>query len=259
MHDQPDPDELLRAVADFLREQAVPATAGQVSFHARVAANALESRGGRWRWRRKPTRANRPGCGRLLCDAEADVAQLNRMLCERIASGAMISTRPAWSERLWQVTLDKLAVDQPGYETYRARTRRGRTRRQGATMNFDLPADLVAYLAELDDFIAREIAPLQAQDDNERFFDHRREWARTDFDNDGPAAPRMGSAAGRGAPPRRPRRPSALRPAARIRRARRQQPVDGGDPRAPRGQGPGPAQRPAERALDRRQQPASCW
>ena len=52
-------------------------------------------------------------------------------------------------------------------------------------MNFDLPAELTAYLAELDRFIAAEIAPLQAQDDNERFFDHRREWARTDFDKGG--------------------------------------------------------------------------
>jgi acyl-CoA dehydrogenase len=52
-------------------------------------------------------------------------------------------------------------------------------------MDFNLPADLVAYLKELDDFIEREIKPLQAQDDNERFFDHRREWARTDFDNGG--------------------------------------------------------------------------
>lgn len=52
-------------------------------------------------------------------------------------------------------------------------------------MNFNLPDALKAYLAELDAFIAEEIAPLQAQDDNERFFDHRREWARTDFDNGG--------------------------------------------------------------------------
>ena len=42
-------------------------------------------------------------------------------------------------------------------------------------MDFDLPPDLVDYLAQLDDFIEREIKPLQAQDDNERFFDHRRE------------------------------------------------------------------------------------
>jgi acyl-CoA dehydrogenase len=52
-------------------------------------------------------------------------------------------------------------------------------------MDFSLPSDLVAYLAELDAFIAREIKPLEQEDDNIRFFDHRREWARTDFDNGG--------------------------------------------------------------------------
>ncbi|PMY00648.1 acyl-CoA dehydrogenase family protein, partial [Pseudomonas sp. MPR-R5A] len=30
-----------------------------------------------------------------------------------------------------------------------------------------------------------EITPLQHQDDNNRFFDHRREYARTDWDNGG--------------------------------------------------------------------------
>ncbi len=52
-------------------------------------------------------------------------------------------------------------------------------------MDFSLPQDLVAYLAELDDFIAKEIKPLEEQDDNIRFFDHRREYARTDFENQG--------------------------------------------------------------------------
>ena len=52
-------------------------------------------------------------------------------------------------------------------------------------MDFALPADLVAYLGELDRFIAREIKPIEEADDNIRFFDHRREWARTDFDNGG--------------------------------------------------------------------------
>jgi alkylation response protein AidB-like acyl-CoA dehydrogenase len=52
-------------------------------------------------------------------------------------------------------------------------------------MDFALPADLVAYLAELDAFIAAEIRPLEEADDNSRFFDHRREWARTDFENGG--------------------------------------------------------------------------
>ncbi len=52
-------------------------------------------------------------------------------------------------------------------------------------MDFDLPADLVAYLAALDAFIDAEIRPLEQQDDNIRFFDHRREHARTDWDNHG--------------------------------------------------------------------------
>ena len=52
-------------------------------------------------------------------------------------------------------------------------------------MDFNLPADLVAYLDELDQFIVREIKPIEEADDNIRFFDHRREWARTDFDNGG--------------------------------------------------------------------------
>ena len=52
-------------------------------------------------------------------------------------------------------------------------------------MDFNLPADLVAYLAELDRFIEAEIKPLERADDNIRFFDHRREHARTDWDNQG--------------------------------------------------------------------------
>ena len=52
-------------------------------------------------------------------------------------------------------------------------------------MNHELPAELVAYLAELDDFIAREIKPLEEADDNARFFDHRREYARTDWEQGG--------------------------------------------------------------------------
>jgi acyl-CoA dehydrogenase len=52
-------------------------------------------------------------------------------------------------------------------------------------MDFEIPAEIEATLDALDAFIAAEIAPLQAQDDNERFFDHRREYSRTDFDHDG--------------------------------------------------------------------------
>jgi acyl-CoA dehydrogenase len=52
-------------------------------------------------------------------------------------------------------------------------------------VDFDLPKDLADYLVTLDEFIEREIKPLEAQDDNVRFFDHRREDARTDWDRGG--------------------------------------------------------------------------
>jgi alkylation response protein AidB-like acyl-CoA dehydrogenase len=56
-------------------------------------------------------------------------------------------------------------------------------------MNFDIPTQTQQFLDRLDAFIAAEITPLQMRDDNERFFDHRRENSRTDWDNDG--APRQ--------------------------------------------------------------------
>jgi acyl-CoA dehydrogenase len=52
-------------------------------------------------------------------------------------------------------------------------------------MTEDLPAEIVELLEEVDTFIASELSPLQEADDNARFFDHRREYARTDFEAGG--------------------------------------------------------------------------
>ena len=50
-------------------------------------------------------------------------------------------------------------------------------------MDFELPADIRAKLAELDAFIEAEIAPLERA--HPQYFDHRREFARTDVENGG--------------------------------------------------------------------------
>ena len=52
-------------------------------------------------------------------------------------------------------------------------------------MDFDIPQDIKDILQEIDAFIEDQIKPLQNEDDNNRFFDHRREYARTDFENGG--------------------------------------------------------------------------
>ena len=52
-------------------------------------------------------------------------------------------------------------------------------------MDFEIDQEIRDYLTVLDRFIDDEIKPLENQDDNIRFFDHRREHARTDWDNQG--------------------------------------------------------------------------
>ena len=42
MQDRPTVDELLEAVAGFLRDDVMPNTVGRINFHARVAGNVME-------------------------------------------------------------------------------------------------------------------------------------------------------------------------------------------------------------------------
>ena len=106
-------------------------------------------------------------------------------------------------------------------------------------MDFELPQDLVAYLGELDDFIEREIKPLEQANDNIRFFDHRREDARTDWERGGLPNHEWELLLARGPPPRRCRRPLPLSLPEGVRRAGRHQSRDGRHPRAPRPKGLG--------------------
>lgn len=50
-------------------------------------------------------------------------------------------------------------------------------------MDWTIPPEIARFITDLDVFIDREIKPLEAE--HPHFFDHRREWARTDWDRDG--------------------------------------------------------------------------
>lgn len=52
-------------------------------------------------------------------------------------------------------------------------------------MDFEIPTDVASFLEEVDQFIEDTIKPLEQSGDNMRFFDHRREDARTDWHRDG--------------------------------------------------------------------------
>jgi hypothetical protein len=116
MHDRPDADELLVAVAEFLREQATPNLHGQQAFHARVAANLVDL------VRRQIVQGAAADADELrglraLLRADGTLAGLNQLLCRRIADGDMGLHTPALSDHVWRTTLAKLAVDQPRYDT----------------------------------------------------------------------------------------------------------------------------------------------
>src|SRR3954454_11056779 len=52
-------------------------------------------------------------------------------------------------------------------------------------MDFAIPDDIKQPVGEVDELMEGEIKPLQEENDNNRFFDQRREFARTDVENGG--------------------------------------------------------------------------
>ena len=52
-------------------------------------------------------------------------------------------------------------------------------------MDFNIPEKTQQLLDDLDAFIEDVIKPIEQENDNIRFFDHRREDSRTDWDRDG--------------------------------------------------------------------------
>ena len=118
MREQPSAADLLDAVGEFLTRELLPTLSGRQAFHARVAANVLAIV--RREMRLGPA-ADREEAARLaaLLGEAGDADSLNALLCERIAAGEVAVDDPALIQHLWATTLDVLAVDQPGYATFR--------------------------------------------------------------------------------------------------------------------------------------------
>jgi hypothetical protein len=121
MQDPPTVAELLEATAAFLREVAVPQLSGHASFHARVAANAIDAV--KRELELRPA-AERDEHARLTALLRTDGAleELNSLLSRRIASGEVNLQTPGLAEHLWATTLAKVAIDQPTYASYRRET-----------------------------------------------------------------------------------------------------------------------------------------
>ena len=118
MYDPPTPGELIRAVRQFIEEQAMPQLEGHTGFHARVAANALAIVE-RQLELGPPAEAAEHERLRALLGQDGDLESLTRELCRRIRAGELTADDEGLVEHLRIATLDKLAVDQPRYSGYR--------------------------------------------------------------------------------------------------------------------------------------------
>jgi hypothetical protein len=112
MQDEPTSEELIKAVADFLRNDIVPAISGHNAFKLRVSINALDLVLRQLALQKDGETAEASRLSRLL-GMQGSLGELNRLLAEQIASGEVDLQTPGLSDHLWQTTLDKLAVDQP--------------------------------------------------------------------------------------------------------------------------------------------------
>ena len=121
MQDPPTITELLESAAAFLREVAVPQLSGHASFHARVAANALDIVKRELELRPSAERDEHARLQALL-HTDGTLEHLNALLSRRIAAGEIDLQTPGVAEHLWATTLAKVAIDQPTYASYRRET-----------------------------------------------------------------------------------------------------------------------------------------
>jgi hypothetical protein len=118
MQDEPTPSELIKAVADFLRNELTPQLGGHSAFKLRVAVNALDLVTRQLTLQNSSDAAEAERLSQLL-GRQDSLQELNRALAGKIATGEADLQTPGLAEHLWQTTMDKLAVDQPNYAAYR--------------------------------------------------------------------------------------------------------------------------------------------
>jgi hypothetical protein len=118
MQDEPTPEELIKTVANFLRNDIAPVISGHNAFKLRVSINALDLATRQLALEEGSDAAESSRLAQLL-RMQGSLGDLNRALADKIAKGEVDLRTPGLADHLWQTTMDKLAVDQPNYGSYR--------------------------------------------------------------------------------------------------------------------------------------------
>jgi len=118
MQDEPSPEELIKAVADFLRNDIAPQIGGHQAFKLRVSINALDLVARQLKLKQGSDAAEAARLSQIL-GTQGSLGELNKVLADRIAKGELDLQTPGLARHLWQTTMEKLAVDQPNYASYK--------------------------------------------------------------------------------------------------------------------------------------------
>ena len=118
MQDDPTPAELVKAVADFLRADVMPEISGHAAFKLRVGVNALDLVVRQLTLSQASDDAEHTRLVQIM-GLHGTLDDLNRDFADGIAKGEIGLHGPGVADHLWQTTMEKLAVDQPNYASYR--------------------------------------------------------------------------------------------------------------------------------------------
>jgi len=123
MQDDPTAAELIKAVADFLRADVMPHLTGHAAFKLRVGINALDLVTRQLTLSEASDAAEHQRLSQIL-GLHGSLEDLNRDFAEGIANGEIGLHGPGVADHLWRTTMEKLAVDQPNYASYRREVER---------------------------------------------------------------------------------------------------------------------------------------
>ena len=116
MHDQPNVEELVQAVKNFVDDTAMSELSGRSAFLARVTSNVLGTILRDLEARERNDTEEKVRLSDLLGAApESSLNSMNEELRNRIRSGALSISSPGLLDHLKKTAIAQLKVDQPNY------------------------------------------------------------------------------------------------------------------------------------------------
>ena len=116
--DMPRADELLESVRDFLRGPVMTETRGRTTFHARVAANAVDIVLRELELGPGHREQEKAGLEHIL-GTTGDLESLRWTLVRRLRDGSIPLDHPGLADHLRRTVVWQAAIDQPKYSGYR--------------------------------------------------------------------------------------------------------------------------------------------